>query len=449
MGAVLECMSKKEEEEEQQEEEKRSPTVPKKILNQIFLGLPVKTLLKFKCVCKEWISILEDPEFVDSHRVRSHTRSGGIGVLELNTSLYKQLNQDEFPALFIVDPDKEKDSELAKILLPTGLKMYTETPQCVEGLICFENFVVNPSTREVIELPDQRKDWELIDCLYYIGYHSRSKTYKVLSLLRISERLDCTTHVRQAMLRGQVLTLGTTHSNSNSWRDVIMPANYEYLSLLIHAYLSVDDKIFFLTSLRREKKQSLLAFDIEDERFIMPLDDLPWDPNNRVSTLEVNGRFAVMEMNPRRKRERTMWVLVNYMGKGGTWTKRKIVFPEAIFDLTDCFPVGNIIHSSSNTEILFKAWGPPDRQPLNPLCEILFKAWGRPAVPQPLNNPAGRFFYFYYNMETNSFRVGKKSDSADIWFSKNVETMFQLQPRPEPTHIVILQYKLRHMHRKY
>ncbi|KAH0739079.1 hypothetical protein KY290_037784 [Solanum tuberosum] len=41
--------------------------MPNDIILNILLRLPVKSLLQFKCVCKSWRSLIEDPQFIKHH----------------------------------------------------------------------------------------------------------------------------------------------------------------------------------------------------------------------------------------------------------------------------------------------------------------------------------------------------------------------------------------------
>lgn len=48
---------------------RRNKTVflPQELIIQILLRLPVKSLLRFKCVSKSWLSLITDPHFAKSH----------------------------------------------------------------------------------------------------------------------------------------------------------------------------------------------------------------------------------------------------------------------------------------------------------------------------------------------------------------------------------------------
>jgi hypothetical protein len=43
------------------------PYLPHELIIQILLRLPVKSLIRFKCVCKSWFSLISDPHFTNSH----------------------------------------------------------------------------------------------------------------------------------------------------------------------------------------------------------------------------------------------------------------------------------------------------------------------------------------------------------------------------------------------
>ncbi|QCE15608.1 F-box/kelch-repeat protein At3g23880-like [Vigna unguiculata] len=48
-------------------EARKIPILPWELVIEILLRLPVKSLFRFKCVCKSWLSLLSDPHFATSH----------------------------------------------------------------------------------------------------------------------------------------------------------------------------------------------------------------------------------------------------------------------------------------------------------------------------------------------------------------------------------------------
>ncbi|PNY08796.1 F-box/kelch-repeat protein [Trifolium pratense] len=51
----------------EEKKKKTLPSLPEELIIQILLRLPVKFLIRFKCVCKSWFSLISDPHFTNSH----------------------------------------------------------------------------------------------------------------------------------------------------------------------------------------------------------------------------------------------------------------------------------------------------------------------------------------------------------------------------------------------
>ncbi|XP_026429849.1 F-box/kelch-repeat protein At4g19930-like [Papaver somniferum] len=171
------------------------------IISEILSRLPAKSLMRFKCVCKIWQSLIQkDPHFISLHFTRSQTRScnGTVGA----TSLLVRV-----PSLWYWDKGNERCFLSAELLLPSddvreGAAVQGEIPftwpndvymlNIVNGLICFINrdnysvCVYNPSTRESTlwegdlgnckEKGYSNFDWDTF------GYDIATEDYKVVSL---------------------------------------------------------------------------------------------------------------------------------------------------------------------------------------------------------------------------------------------------------------------------
>lgn len=105
-------------------------SIPEDVIFNILKELPAKSLLRFNCVCKQWRCIIEDPYFVDSHRIRSHVRPGGINILS---------SENKPNIFYLINPDGEGNavpSKIAKEIYCSRVD-YWKKPQQVEGLVCF------------------------------------------------------------------------------------------------------------------------------------------------------------------------------------------------------------------------------------------------------------------------------------------------------------------------
>ncbi|XP_057784836.1 F-box protein CPR1-like [Salvia miltiorrhiza] len=169
--------------------------LPPEIITEIFLRLPVVSILISKCVCKRWLHLLESDAFVKSHFARSAPAlvvvddSNQLKVLEFEGEL--DLNLESHDPLIKYDfPYRQaKLSSSVNGLIVVRVRF---------NMIC----VCNPITREVIklDLPSSR--------VYGFGFGASkiSGRYKAVSISSkpygYDDKLDC-----------HVYTLGT-----GSWR---------------------------------------------------------------------------------------------------------------------------------------------------------------------------------------------------------------------------------------
>ena len=134
--------------------------IPKDILIQIFEKLPVESLLRFKCVSKVWYNMIEDQEFVDGFRVRAHNHGTNLLVrksrFQKNTDEENNtgVNHSQVYTFFLVDSEgKSVPLAFPDILRETSFRLH----QPVEGLLCCNNIIWNPTTRKFIDLPPRNQ----------------------------------------------------------------------------------------------------------------------------------------------------------------------------------------------------------------------------------------------------------------------------------------------------
>ncbi|KAK9266727.1 hypothetical protein L1049_025360 [Liquidambar formosana] len=133
--------------------------MPNDIIINILSRLPVKSLIRFKCVCKSWHALVSDPNFIDTHL--NHTRANNDGYV---LSKYRDWENSggEHKAVLHCD---ETFVEHTQLELP--LKSFFEGPRVVgycDGLFCIYSpksqryecdvYLWNPSIRKFRVLPD-------------------------------------------------------------------------------------------------------------------------------------------------------------------------------------------------------------------------------------------------------------------------------------------------------
>lgn len=276
---------------------------------EILSRLPVKSLMRFKCVSKTWLSLIEeDPCFADLHFERSKARPALLLVFPFPRWLpSKPLRaSNEFVLTASLSGDGRK-AEIHSIL-------NTESFSCAEvrgpanGLVCFVDRlmsnvrVYNISTREVTCV---RSTFMPKACFYFgrtnwygyeIGFDPVSKNHKVLCVCR-NNRQSGQNHLGDQHIVCEVLTVG-----DNVWRriDEVPPCDFNFFSGSVY----VNGSIYYLTSkfMKGDWVDSdaiLVAFDVGTESFRkIPISNLflnnrPSDRYPRASLLEVDEHIAI------------------------------------------------------------------------------------------------------------------------------------------------------------
>ncbi|XP_059654782.1 putative F-box protein At1g47790 [Cornus florida] len=220
--------------------------VTKDLLFEILILLSVKTLLRLRCVSKLWCSIIDDPLFVQKHHIRSHTRPGGLNLLlQLGSS-----NPEGGPTSFLLP-------------LPRTVDLYIPF-QSINGLVCINNRIYNPSTRQIKALPPIRTSVPYRVEKYLLGLDPSTNKYKVLAICGFLPNLISEDSQVELKIEFKILTLGT-----NLWREI---DTFE-LQLGLPRILNTDysraycitDVIYIIS--KHDSKDMIIAFEVGCEKF--------------------------------------------------------------------------------------------------------------------------------------------------------------------------------------
>ncbi|KAL3824597.1 hypothetical protein ACJIZ3_020626 [Penstemon smallii] len=171
------------------------PDLHPKILSRVF----AVSLLRFRCVCKEWLRIIDDPNFTKWH-LRLQTEEGQGQLIfcnrpgnKLYTLSLDSLNYSHTPIRMVV--------ALSLKILPRGGASHIPTlpvPAC-NGLILISRHVGdvwavwNPFTREAHVLPSYTT-FSLAEggnpFCYGFGYDSVADDYKVVKITKYYDQTD-------------------------------------------------------------------------------------------------------------------------------------------------------------------------------------------------------------------------------------------------------------------
>ncbi|KAF8015779.1 hypothetical protein BT93_H1345 [Corymbia citriodora subsp. variegata] len=157
--------------------------LPKDIIIDILLRLPAKSLVRFKCVCKGWQSLISDQGFAKLHLQR-------LNAGDLIPSQRIIIGRPERP-LQTIDYEALDGGEGHTVVPHTHRINPSRVVGSCDGLVLLIgpcNFLIyNPTTRVYIELPDSNfvDQNELYNILGYqifcgFGYDSQFDDYKIV-----------------------------------------------------------------------------------------------------------------------------------------------------------------------------------------------------------------------------------------------------------------------------
>ncbi|OAY45188.1 F-box/kelch-repeat protein At3g23880 [Manihot esculenta] len=168
--------------------------LPKDLLIEVLSSSPVKLLLKCRCVCKAWDSIITDPLFISKHLKKSTERNRFIMYCaDGGTEHYLLYTKESFPG----KPVEEFDCPW------TSLSHLVNIVGSCNGVLClsddirgvYPNRVAlwNPSVRKIVTIPcpevKLNADGEF--CYYSLGFgfDSKSDDYKFVRIVYMADNV--------------------------------------------------------------------------------------------------------------------------------------------------------------------------------------------------------------------------------------------------------------------
>ncbi|KAL0376363.1 UNVERIFIED_CONTAM: putative F-box protein [Sesamum calycinum] len=158
------------------------PRLPDELIVEILTRLPVISLLRCRCVCKSWLSLISSPRFVRYH-LRKAKQDPDYAHHRIMLNYHGDLMQCSVPSLLrqpIVDA------------FDTDYSVRFSMESCwimgsCDGLICLAIdtkglFLWNPSTRVCKKLPDFGVNEDFCNFAYGLGFDKSSDDYKVVGV---------------------------------------------------------------------------------------------------------------------------------------------------------------------------------------------------------------------------------------------------------------------------
>ncbi|KAK4842658.1 hypothetical protein QYF36_025567 [Acer negundo] len=293
-------------------------SIPPDLILEILAKLPLKSVIRFRCVSKFCNSSVITPSFVKSHTTNFPIKP--IGLL-ITCSSRLQSGQMFFYA------DYNGGFAVPLLTVPPRFSRYTT--QSLNGLLCLDFGICvqicNPSTRQAITLPfvvpvSSPSASSTYFCVNSFGFDPVSEQYKVLNSWKVPGKEP----------EYRVFTLGT----DESWRFVDGgPCYYPK-----RESICIGGIIYFRcwTNWNKSSRAVLVAFDVGKETFqvIEIPDEISSDDENLTDLIAFAGNPAIVCYDQIYDDEDSSLLIV-WTVKDSIWYKNGLVMPSDLQELED------------------------------------------------------------------------------------------------------------------
>ncbi|XP_021910211.1 F-box protein At1g30790-like [Carica papaya] len=298
----------------------RSP-VPPDIILDILIKLPVKSLVRFRCVSKLCASMITAQSFAKHHFILAPKKPPALLII-CATRLPLIQAHSFFSA------DINGGQAIRRMIVPPRLSRYTT--HSVNGIVCMDfglsATICNPSTRESIALPlvcplKSPLASSTYFCVNSFGFDPVEKLYKVLNSWIVAG--EASNYRVPNFVRYCVFTLG---SSSISWR--VIPGGPPYYPQ--RESVCINGVIYFrswVTVSRTSDRVVLVGFNLHNETFeVTQLPEGAGKLADSSSLLKFCGTLGIVDSRIGYDNKVSVW-LFQHDSPDKFWVKHSIIFP--------------------------------------------------------------------------------------------------------------------------
>ncbi|KAK9994099.1 hypothetical protein SO802_023802 [Lithocarpus litseifolius] len=165
--------------------------LPDVIVLEILARLPVKSLLRFRCICKTWYSYVTNPSFISTHLL-CYNQDGGYVIHMPRTTVHMVCLHNPHSQICTVAADRTLET-ISEFRIPfTFQSGYPHFVGSCNGILCITDFVTskskvvylwNPSIRKFKRLPDTcLTQTQVPNVAHGFGYDSLNNDFKVVRI---------------------------------------------------------------------------------------------------------------------------------------------------------------------------------------------------------------------------------------------------------------------------
>jgi len=243
--------------------------LPEEMMTEVFLRLPVKSILRFRAVCRSWNAVLSSDEFCCLHMARAEAEPAPPSLFFTSPTA-----GFDATAVYLSSSSGPDDGLLFTLDDVCGGDFIHMTPAPCRGLTLLHDpfapayYVFNASTRAVTRLPPCHNAHYVTAGL---GFDARTKKYKVVRLFRgdpgDKQHIKC-----------EIYTLACDHGNG--WRPPAAGVPFRFCRAAVAAIHHARwDKLLpvyangclhwllCLSFIVKRPRAAILSFSVTDETF--------------------------------------------------------------------------------------------------------------------------------------------------------------------------------------